>query len=53
MLQLLLRRGFRGEAVEFAEGFRFAVLDEFIRPAAAFDRGSGGGDLGIADLRIR
>ena len=37
MFQHLPNGGFRSQTVEFAEGFRFAVLDELIRPADAFD----------------
>jgi hypothetical protein len=52
MLEDLLHGGFRGEAVEFAEGIRFAVLDEFVGPADALDRGvDAGGRGGVRSRR--
>ena len=37
MAQHFRYRRFRGEAVKFAQGVGFAVFDEFVRPADAFN----------------
>ena len=42
-----MNRHFRGEAVELAEGFGFAVFDELVRPADPLDRRV---DAGVVEI---